>query len=256
MRIATWNVNSLGARLARVEEWIEYAGPDILCMQETKVSEATFPTMALATLGYESASHGDGRWNGVAIASKVGIEDVQRGFASGADEQGCRLLSATCGGVRVHSVYVPNGRTVDSEHYTAKLEWLRELRSHLESTSDPSGLVAVCGDFNVAPDDRDVWDPVACEGSTHVTKAEREALADLEEWGLVDSFRVLYEQPQLFTWWDYRAGNFHKHIGMRIDLVLLSRRLASVVEYALVDRNARKGKQPSDHAPLFVDVRI
>ena len=254
MRIATWNVNSLAARLSRVEEWIEYARPDVLCMQETKVPDAAFPAMAFSALGYESASHGDGGRNGVAVVSRIGLEDVHSGFASAADEQGCRLVAATCGGVRVHSVYVPNGRSVGSEHYFAKLEWLKELRSHLEKTCEPSDPVAVCGDFNVAPADRDVWDPTATSGSTHVTQPERDALEDLEKWGLVDAFRVLYPQPQLFTWWDYRAGNFHKHLGMRIDLVLLSQSLADRSTYALIDRNARKGKQPSDHAPLFVDL--
>jgi exodeoxyribonuclease-3 len=254
VRIATWNVNSLTARLERVQEWIEYARPDILCMQETKVADPAFPSMALSQLGYESASHGDGRWNGVAVASRVGLEDVEEGFASQADEQGCRLVAATCGGVRVHSVYVPNGRSVGSEHYVAKLEWLKELRAQLASTCGPSDDVAVCGDFNVAPEDRDLWDPAAFEGSTHVSPPEREALASLEDWGLVDAFRLHYREPNLFTWWDYRAGNFHKHIGMRIDLVLLSRSLADRSTYALIDRNARKGRQPSDHAPLFVDV--
>ncbi|HUC37280.1 MAG TPA: exodeoxyribonuclease III [Acidimicrobiales bacterium] len=256
MRIATWNVNSLGARLPRVEEWLEYAQPDVLCMQETKVPDAAFPAMAFSALGYESAPHGDGRWNGVALLSRVGLEEVHRGFDGGADEQGCRIVSATCGGVRVHSVYVPNGRSVDSEHYVAKLEWLEELRAALERTCKPSEAVAVCGDFNVAPEDRDVWDPAAVEGSTHVTEPERQALGALEDWGLVDVFRVLYPQPDLFTWWDYRAGNFHKHIGMRIDLLLFSRTLADRSTYALVDRNARKGKQPSDHAPVLVDVEL
>jgi exodeoxyribonuclease III len=256
MRIATWNVNSLTARLSRVEEWIEYARPDVLCMQETKVSDTAFPSMALSTLGYESASHGDGRWNGVAIVSRVGLEDVGTGFIGGADEQGCRLVTATCGGIRVHSIYAPNGRSVDSEHYRAKLEWFRALRAQLDQTCEPFDDVAVCGDFNVAPDDRDVWDPAACHGSTHVTQPERAALADLEDWGLVDAFRLHYDQPELFTWWDYRAGNFHKHMGMRIDLVLLSKPLAERSNYALIDRNARKGKQPSDHAPVLVDIAV
>lgn len=254
MRIATWNVNSLPARLSRLEEWIEYTQPDILCMQETKVSDAAFPAMAFTALGYETASHGDGGRNGVAIASRVGIEEIRSGFESGADEQGCRLLVATCGGIRVHSIYVPNGRSVGSEFYEAKLQWLRELRSHLEVTCRPSDEVALCGDFNVAPDDRDVWDPAATAGSTHVTQPERDALSELENWGLADAFRLHYPQPDLFTWWDYRAGNFHKHLGMRIDLILLSHQLAQRSVYALIDRNARKGKQPSDHAPMFVDL--
>ncbi|HXX89920.1 MAG TPA: exodeoxyribonuclease III [Acidimicrobiales bacterium] len=255
MRIATWNVNSLNARLPRVEEWIGYARPDVVCMQETKLADAAFPYGAFATLGYEVAHNGDGRWNGVAIVSRVGLEDVGMGFGTAADDQGCRLVAATCGGVRVHSVYVPNGRSVGSEHYAAKLEWLADLRDHLEHTCDPADPVAVCGDFNVAPDDRDVWSPAAFEGETHVTPAEREALEQLKAWGLVDAFRLQYEEGGLFTWWDYRAGNFHKRQGLRIDLVLVTKPLAERFLYALMDRNARKGQQPSDHAPVLVDLR-
>jgi exodeoxyribonuclease III len=254
MRIATWNVNSLNARLPRVEEWIAYAQPDVVCMQETKVADTTFPALALSALGYESASHGDGRWNGVAIVSRVGLDDVERGFGPGVDEQGCRLVAATCGGVRIHSVYVPNGRVVDSEFYVAKLAWLEELRSYLDRSYKPTDPVALCGDFNIAPDDRDIYDRKALEGSTHITEPERAALRDVEDWGLVDTFRLLYDQGDLFTWWDYRAGNFHKHLGMRIDLLLFSRALAESATYALIDRNARKSKLPSDHAPVFVDV--
>jgi len=254
VRIATWNVNSLKARLARVEEWIDYARPDVLCMQETKLADTAFPSMAFSALGYESASHGEGRWNGVAILSRVGLEKVERGLGGPADDQGARLVAATCGGVRVVSVYIPNGREVASVHYEAKLAWLGELRAYLERTAKPTDDVAVCGDFNVAPDDRDVYDPAAFVGETHVTEAERQGVRALEEWGLVDSFRLCHAEDQLFTWWDYRAGNFHKHMGLRIDLVMLSRSLAERVRYALVDRNARKGKQPSDHAPVFVDI--
>ncbi len=254
MRIATWNVNSLPARMLRVEEWIEYAQPDILCMQETKVADASFPVMSFSVLGYEVVTNGDGRWNGVAIASRVGAEDVQRGLGTDADTQGARMVAATCGGTRVHSVYVPNGRSVDSEHYVAKLAWLGDLREFLDRSTSPSDPVVVAGDFNVAPDDRDVWDPAAVHGSTHVTEPERAALADIEAWGLVDGFRLHYAEPGLFSWWDYRAGNFHKHMGMRIDLLLLSKPLADRCRYALIDRNARKGKQPSDHAPVFVDI--
>jgi len=255
-RIATWNVNSLTARLPRVEEWLEYAKPDILCMQETKVSDTAFPTMAFSALGYDTANHGDGRWNGVAIASRVGLDDVRHGFGTDADEQGCRLVAATCGGIRVHSVYVPNGRLVDSEFYLAKLEWMKELRAYFERNCDPGQKVVAAGDFNVAPEDRDVWDPAEVSGSTHVTDPERAELRSLERWGLVDGFRQLYPQDHLYSWWDYRAGNFHKHKGMRIDLLLLSRPLAEHCRYGLIDRNARKGKQPSDHAPVFVDVEV
>ncbi len=254
MRIATWNVNSLGARLGRVEEWIGYARPDILCMQETKLADAAFPHGAFATLGYETAHHGDGRWNGVAIASRVGMSDVTVGMGSSDDDQGSRLISAVCGGVQVTSVYVPNGRSLDSEYYQAKLVWLAGLRSFLEQRTSSDQPVAVCGDFNVAPEDRDLWSPAAFEGMTHVSPAEREALASLESWGLVDVFRRLYTEGGLFSWWDYRGGSFHRHQGMRIDLLLMTEALAQRAVYALIDRNARKGQKPSDHTPVFVDL--
>ncbi len=256
MRIATWNVNSLKVRLPRVEEWLAYAEPDILCLQETKLSDATFPHMPFAAAGYETAHHGAGQWNGVAIVSRVGIDDVVPGFASGIEpDHEARLINATCGGVRVTSVYVPNGRSVGSEHFAYKLSWLDRLRQHLEASASPDGMVAVCGDFNVAPEDRDVWDPAAFVGSTHVSQEERDALAKLSSWGLVDAFRERYPDDHgLYTYWDYRAGDFHMHRGMRIDLALFSRPLADRITWALVDRNARKGKLPSDHAPLLVDV--
>ncbi|HEX6211698.1 MAG TPA: exodeoxyribonuclease III [Methylomirabilota bacterium] len=254
MRIATWNVNSLKARLARVEEWIAYAAPDILCLQETKLADSAFPAMAFQALGYESAHHGDGRWNGVAILSRHGVEDVVNGFCHGVEaDQDTRLISATCGGIRISSVYVPNGRALEHEHYHYKLSWFDRLRQHLEHTADPDTPVVVTGDFNVAPDDRDVWDPAAFVGSTHVSQPERDALARLAGWGLEDAFRLLYEGDRLYTYWDYRAGDFHQHRGMRIDLMLVSKPLAERVRWALVDRNARKGKLPSDHAPLVVD---
>jgi exodeoxyribonuclease-3 len=256
MRLATWNVNSLKARMPRVEEWIGYAHPDVLCMQETKLSDAAFPTMAFSAMGYEVAHHGgSGRWNGVAILSKVGLDDVVAGFSDDDENEivESRLISATCRGVRVSSVYVPNGRSVGSEHYEAKLQWLERLRTHVEATCDPKGRALITGDFNVAPDDRDVWDAAKVHGATHVSEPERKALAALQEWGLVDAFRLLYPQDKLFSWWDYRAGDFHQHRGMRIDLMLVTQALADTVEYALIDRFARKGKLPSDHAPMLVD---
>ena len=255
MRIATWNVNSLKVRLPRVEEWLAYAQPDVLCLQETKMADTAFPALTFATLGYDAAHHGDGRWNGVAILSRVGIDDVVAGFRPGPESgpQESRLISATCGGVRVSSIYVPNGRSLDSEHYAAKLDWLARLRDHLDETCDPSGEVVLCGDFNVAPDDRDVYDPRVFRGTTHTSPAERAAVRRLEEWGLVDAFRLVYDDGRLYSWWDYRAGDFHKHKGMRIDLVLVSESMAKRVTWALIDRNARKGKLPSDHAPLVVD---
>ncbi len=256
MRLATWNVNSLKVRLERVESWLAECQPDVLCMQETKLADAAFPTMAFSALGYESVHHGEGRWNGVAIISRVGLDDVVDGFGDGeAPDPEARLITATCGGVRVLSAYVPNGRALDHEHYQYKLRWLGRLVDHLTATADPSQPVALCGDLNIAPADRDVWDAGALVDATHVSAPERAALQDLLDWGLADVFRDQYpDVERLFSWWDYRAGNFHKGIGMRIDLVLGSVPLAERVRWALIDRNARKGQQPSDHAPLIVDM--
>jgi len=256
VRIATWNVNSLKARLPRVEEWLQYAHPDVLCLQETKMADAAFPSMGFAALGYEAAHHGNGRWNGVAILSRVGLGDVDAGFKGEQEDEivESRFISATCNGVRVCSVYVPNGRSVGSEHYEAKLAWMERLRGHLQESCDPNGRVALCGDFNIAPDDRDVYDPAKFVGATHVSDAERKALASLLDWGLVDAFRERYAEDRLYSWWDYRAGDFHEHRGMRIDLVLVTRALADRVTWGLIDRFARKGKLPSDHAPLLVDL--
>lgn len=256
MRIATWNVNSLKARMDRVEEWIGYAEPDVLCLQETKMADKAFPAMAFSALGYDSVHHGEGRWNGVAILSRVGIDDVVAGFAPGIEpDRDARLLTATCGGIRVLTVYVPNGREVGHDHYHYKLDWMRRLREHLETQAKASEEVVVCGDFNIAPDDRDVWDPDACSGGTHVSASERAALADVVDWGLVDVFRRQYQADRLYTWWDYRAGMFHKHMGMRIDLMYATESLADRLEWTLIDRNARKGVQPSDHAPLVSSFR-
>ena len=258
MRLSTWNVNSLGARLPYVLEWMEKHTPDIVCMQETKLADEAFPFEELADLGYEAAHHGDGRWNGVAVVSRVGLEDPACGLASGEDEHGCRMLAATCAGVRVHSVYVPNGRSLDSEQYRYKLAWLARLRSYLDERCDPSAPVAVCGDFNVAPDDADVWDASRFVGATHVSPPEREALQAVVDWGLEDVFRRFHPEGGIFSWWDYRGGNFHKGMGMRIDLVLLSDALAQRARSAEIDRDARKksaaGNKPSDHTVVTVDI--
>ena len=258
MKLATWNVNSLGARLPLVLEWAETNGPDILCMQETKLADDAFPTAAFAALGYDSAHHGDGQWNGVAIASRVGLEEPVCGFGSREDVHGCRMLAATCGGMRVHSVYVPNGRSLDSEHYRFKLEWLARLRTYLAEHCDPGDAVAVCGDFNIAPDDADVWDPAAFVGATHVSEPERRALGAILDWGLEDTFRRFHPEGGIFSWWDYRAGSFHKGMGMRIDLVLLSAPLASRAVSAEIDRDARKkspkSNKPSDHTVVVVEL--
>lgn len=257
MRLATWNVNSLNARQERVEEWLAQCQPDVVCLQETKLADTAFPALAFSALGYDSAHHGEGRWNGVAILSRVGLEDVVVGFADdeGADPE-ARLLTATCGGVRVLSAYVPNGRALDQEHYQYKLRWLDRLLRHLDLVAAPHEAVALCGDFNIAPADVDVYDPAAFVDATHVSQPERDALGRLLDWGLRDVFRDRYPDTEhLYSWWDYRAGSFHKGLGMRIDLVLGTASVQERVEWALIDRNARKGKQPSDHAPVVVQLR-
>jgi len=257
LRIATWNVNSLAARMPRVSDWIESVSPDVLCLQETKSTEASFPTAELEQLGYSSAADGDGAYNGVAILSRVGLEDVSRGFPEEPGFPGPerRSIAATCGGVRVWSVYVPNGRTLDSPHYAYKLAWLDALTSAVKQQLASGAPLALCGDFNVAPTDADVWDPGAFAGSTHVSRPEREAIRKLLGVGLTDvQPRALKGEP--YTYWDYRAGMFHKGEGMRIDLVLLSDGLAAGVADAYIDRDARKGSKPSDHAPVVVEIAL
>lgn len=257
MRIATWNVASLTPeRLERLHEWLADAEPDVVCLQETKKADNEFPAMDLLAHGYETAHHGQGRWNGVAILSRVGLDQIVAGFADGGPvDPEARLISATCDGVRVSSVYVPNGREVGHEQYQYKLAWLARLQAHLEATAKPSDPLAVCGDFNIAPADIDVWDPVSFAGSTHTSEPERTALGELESWGLRDVFREKHpDAANLYTWWDYRAGAFHKGQGLRIDLVMATESLADRVEWALMDRNMRKGKKPSDHAPVLVEV--
>ena len=255
MRIVTWNVNSLNARLERVEAWLDEACPDIVCMQETKLADDAFPALTFQALGYESAHYGQGQWNGVAILSRVGISDVVVDFADGLPaDPDARIISATCGGIRVSSVYVPNGRSLDNDHYHYKLQWMERLRNHVAATSDPTADVVVAGDFNIAPDDRDVVDPTKLIDVTHVSPQERAALMALESWGFTDSFRHFYDQGSLYSWWDYRAGDFHKGNGMRIDLILATASVMKRATWSIVDRNARKGTSPSDHAPVLLDL--
>ena len=256
MRIATWNVNSVVARLPRLLEWLQDTAPDAVCLQETKIADDGFPADAVRELGYQVATHGDGRWNGVAILSKVGLDDVVRGLAGGPGypDPEARAVGASCGDVRLWSVYVPNGREPGHDHYRYKLAWLASLRDVVAADVARTDRLAVMGDFNVAPTDADVWDPAVFTESTHVTPPERAALAALLEVGLVDVVPrpLKYDHP--FTYWDYRAGNFHKNLGMRIDLVYATPPLAGSVTDAYVDREARKGKGPSDHAPVVVDL--
>ncbi|HEY8092485.1 MAG TPA: exodeoxyribonuclease III [Acidimicrobiales bacterium] len=255
MRIATWNVNSLRVRQPRVEEWLTEVAPDVVCLQETKLADGGFPALAFEALGYTTAHHGQGQWNGVAVLSRVGVEDVVAGFADDEPpDPEARLISATCGGIRVSSVYVPNGRALDHEHYRYKLEWLARLRRLVAAGCSPDQSVVVAGDFNIAPADVDVYDPAKFDGATHVSPPERAALGELLDWGLEDVFRRHHSAPSCFSWWDYRAGDFHQGRGMRIDLVLATAPVAQASTWCVIDRNARKGQQPSDHAPVVVDL--
>jgi exodeoxyribonuclease III len=256
MRIATWNVNSVKQRVPRLLPWLDQRRPDVVCLQETKLADDKFAELLgkeLADRGYAVATHGEAQWNGVAILSRVGLKEVAPGVAGapGFPNPEARALAATCAGIRVHSVYVPNGRVPDSEHYRYKLAWLAALREQL--AAGPEAAV-VCGDMNIAPTDADVFDPEAYVGQTHVTPPERAALAELQAVGLRDVVRDRWPDERVFTYWDYRAGMFHRDLGMRIDLVLASKPVADRVRAAWVDRHARKGSGPSDHAPVIVDL--
>jgi exodeoxyribonuclease-3 len=221
-------------------------------MQETKLADDKFPAMAFSALGYESVHHGEGRWNGVAILSRVGISDPVEGFTDdGEPDPDARILWATCGGVRFATVYVPNGRELDHAHYHYKLGWLDRLRKHLDSHHSPDEKLVILGDWNIAPADIDVWDIGHFEGSTHVSAPERAALENVKAWGLVDTLRDRYPESGIYSYWDYRNGDFHKRRGMRIDYLLSSEALAATASADLIDRNARKGQKPSDHAPVL-----
>jgi exodeoxyribonuclease-3 len=274
MRIATWNVNSLKARQEKVEWWLDRARPDILLMQETKLSDDDAPVMAFTMIGYQLVHHGEGRWNGVAAAVRSGIpvDDIVTNFgdgpvrdsgagATGLDEEDpnpmdeARMLAFTAGDVRLVSLYAPNGRVVGSPFYEGKLRWFARLRRWLDEAADPAQPLMLGGDLNVAPADEDVWSAERAHGGTHVSEPERAAFRALLEWGLIDTYRASRSEAGRFTWWDYRAGDFHSNRGMRIDHLLASRPLADRVVWAEIDREARKGKPiPSDHAPLVVDV--
>jgi exodeoxyribonuclease-3 len=256
VRIATWNVNSVKQRVPRLLPWLDERSPDVVCLQETKLTDEAFVELLgdeLEGRGYEIAVHGEATWNGVAILSRAGLDDVVAGLADapGFPHPESRAVSATCGGTRVVSVYVPNGREPDSDHYEYKLAWLAALRAVV--AQGPEATI-VCGDMNIAPTDDDVFDPDAYVGQTHVTPPERAALAELQSVGLRDVVRNRWPGERIFTYWDYRAGMFHQDLGMRIDLVLATDPVAARVQAAWVDRQARKGSGPSDHAPVIVDL--
>ncbi|WP_422742481.1 exodeoxyribonuclease III [Mycobacterium sp. WMMD1722] len=265
MRLATWNVNSIRARVDRVTDWLQRDDVDVLAMQETKCSAEQFPTMPFEAIGYEVVHVGFNQWNGVAIASRIGIADVQVGFegqptwtsdstVEAAAE--ARALGATCGGVRVWSLYVPNGRSVGSDHYAYKLKWLAALHDTAQDwlAEHPASPIAMVGDWNIAPTDDDVWSVEAYEGSTHVTPAERDAFAAIVDAGYADVVRPFTPGPGVYTYWDYTRLAFQKRRGMRIDFILGSPAFADRVTHAEIVREERKGKGASDHAPVLVDL--
>ena len=272
MRVATWNVNSLKARMEAVEKWLARAEPDVLLIQETKLADADAPVMTFRMLGYELVHHGEGRWNGVAILSRVGAGDVVTNFGDGPvrdsssgaataaeddfdPSREARMVSAVCAGVRVVSLYAPNGREVGSPFYEGKLAWFARLRRWLDETQSPEAPILLGGDYNVTPADEDVWSPDRAHGGTHVSEPERAALASLRAWGLRDTYRELRPERGRFSWWDYRAGMFHRNEGMRIDLLYGSAPVAARVVWAEIDREARKGPPtPSDHTPVVIDL--
>ncbi|HEY5302831.1 MAG TPA: exodeoxyribonuclease III [Acidimicrobiales bacterium] len=245
MKVATWNVNSLTARWSRVQQWIVEHEPDVLLIQETKQNDAKFPFAAFAAMGYESAHYGQGQWNGVAIISRCGLDDVQRGLG---DDSEARFIGATCARLRMYSCYVPNGRALDDPHYQYKLRWLGMLRDLL-AAREATQPVLLGGDFNIALSNLDVYDPAALEGMTHVSEPERAALREVLSTDLVDLGRSVTQEPS-FTWWDYRNGSFHRGWGLRIDYLLADAATAQRVQTVEVDREARKGEKPSDHAPV------
>jgi exodeoxyribonuclease-3 len=277
VRIATWNVNSLKARQESVERWLERAAPDVLLLQETKLTDEDAPVMAFAMAGYQLVHHGEGRWNGVAIAVRNGlaVDGVISNFGDGPvrdsgpggagaavvseddfdpfDE--ARMLAARVDGLRVVSLYAPNGRTVGSPFYTGKLAWFERLARWVHENVQAGDSIVLGGDLNIAPTDQDVWDPAAVHGGTHVSEPERAAFRSLLDLGLTDAYRARHDENGRFTWWDYRAGMFHKNLGMRIDHLLVSGPVAARLVDAEIDRDARKGPPvPSDHAPLLVDL--
>jgi exodeoxyribonuclease-3 len=258
MRIATWNVNGIRARLPRLLEWLGQVAPDICALQETKCKDDGFPADDIRALGYQFAHHGTGGFNGVALLSRVGLDDVAFGFPGTDDPKmaEARCVSGVAGGVRAYSLYVPNGRSLDSDEYAYKLDWFRLLGDTIEATVKPSEPVVAMGDFNVALNDDDVWDRAAFIGSTHVTEPERDGVRRLIDWGMSDVAATarIAKGDHPFTYWDYRAGMFHKNMGMRIDYVLATATLAETITDVYVDRDARKGSGPSDHAPIVVDT--
>jgi exodeoxyribonuclease-3 len=253
MKLVTWNVNSVRARLERVVGFLRKASPDVACLQETKVVDGDFPVEPFRELGYHAAIHGQKTYNGVAILSREPATDVVRGMQDGDPDAEARLLAATVAGVRVVDVYVPNGQEVGSPKYDFKLRWLARLRAFLDKSCRADQPLVVCGDFNVAPEDRDVWDAEKWRDQVLFSEPEKTALKKVQEFGLVDALREKNQEPGVYTWWDYRMGAFHRGWGLRIDHFLMTPALAGRQRAVTVDRDERKGQNPSDHAPVVAE---
>ena len=256
MKIATWNCNSIRARKDRLLAYLASAKPDVLCLQELKCSENEYPGEEIKAAGYESAFYAQKTYNGVAILARTAPNDVVMGLQDGIEDPQSRLIAGTVDGVRVLSVYAPNGQEVGSEAYVYKLKWYDRLRAYVDSRERGREQLVLCGDFNVAPSDIDVHDPKAWEGQTLFSLPEREKLKVLLDFGLTDTFRKLHPEDQRFSWWDYRMLSFPKNKGLRIDHVFATKKLADKCTAAEIDRNERKGKQPSDHAPVWAEFSV
>jgi exodeoxyribonuclease-3 len=256
MKLATWNVNSVLARLPVVLRWLEQERPDVLCLQETKCTDERFPSAAFAQLGYEAETFGQPTYNGVAIISRLKLSKVERGLPD--DEPGAqaRVIAATAEGARIVNVYVPNGGFVGSDKYDFKLKWMERLRNYFDSNYEQEEKVLLCGDFNVAPEDRDVHDPKKWANSILFSKPERAALMHIKEWGFTDCFRLHNQQEKEFSWWDYRQGGFRRNLGLRIDHIWVSEKLAARSTAAWIDREPRGWERPSDHAPVAAEFKI
>lgn len=255
LRIATWNVNSLRVRLETLGPWLAQDGPDVVCLQETKVTDDLFPTQALADLGYQAAFTGQKTYNGVALLSRLPMTDVVTALPGAPPEDEKRFIAATIAGVRVMNVYVPNGQAVASPKFVYKLAWLQALQAFLATTYTPEEVVLLCGDFNIAPEARDVYDPMKAAGEILFHPDERAAFTRLLAWGLHDTLRLHHQEGGLYSWWDYRAMAFRRNVGFRIDHILVTPPLAARCTAVTLERELRKLPKPSDHIPVVATFR-
>ncbi len=256
MKIATWNVNSINVRMPQLLGWLDRTEIDIVCFQETKTVDENFPLEDLQNAGYEAAFMGQKSYNGVAIISKFPITDVQKNYLDDDDEAPKRLIAATINGVRIVNTYIPNGTELWTDKFTFKLDWLQRLRRFFDETCNREKDVLLCGDFNVAPDELDVWNVTAWQDKLHFSKPERAAMHNVKQWGFVDLFREMNPESQEFSWWDYRAGAWQKNHGLRIDHIWTSPSLASKCTACYIDKAPRALEKPSDHAPVVAEFDL